>query len=72
MWGGLDAGSLVEFTHAKLQYRELLGHSVIYWKQRSKQFWLAKGDANTHFHSMALVRRKRNNIYRLKDDTVVW
>jgi len=40
----------------------------IYWKQRSKIFWLIYGDKNNKFfHASASVRRKRNNIKKLRN-----
>ena len=37
------------------------------WRQRSRQIWLAAGDANTHFfHQVANGRRRLNGIRRLR------
>lgn len=42
---------------------ELLLHEEVYWKQRAKTFWLAKGDENTKFfHATASARRKTNTV----------
>lgn len=51
----------------------LLNQQEIYWKQRAKQFWLREGDTNTrYFHHYASLRRKRNSILKLRDDTNQW
>ena len=43
------------------------------WHQRSRQRWLAAGDANTHFfHQVATGRRRENSIHRLQiEDRVI-
>ena len=62
-----------EFFKVETRYVDLLYQKEVYWKQRSKQFWLAAGDLNTkYFHAMASVRQKNNHIFRLKDDHGLW
>lgn len=42
------------------------------WQQRSKITWLKGGDRNTcYFHNKASVRRKKNQIGRIHDNTGV-
>ena len=43
--GKHDAFSIVEFETAKRRYLHLLHQKEVYWKKRSKQFWLSEGDA---------------------------
>lgn len=45
----------------------------MYWKQRSKKFWLQEGDQNTmFFHKYASGRKKANQICKLKDKHGEW
>nr|CAD1826001.1 unnamed protein product [Ananas comosus var. bracteatus] len=54
----------------KGRYDELCLQDEIYWKQRSKVHWLKAGDANTKsFHIRATIRRNKNFISQLSDDT---
>jgi hypothetical protein len=42
-------------------------------KQRSRVDWLKNGDRNTwYFHCKATQRKRRNHVYRLKDEAGVW
>nr|GMD45596.1 uncharacterized protein LOC109160848 [Ipomoea batatas] len=51
---------------------ELLHQHEIFWSQRAKQFWLAKGDLNTqYFHNYASKRHKKNRISKLKNNEVL-
>ena len=59
------------------KYREMLSELLtkeeIYWKQRSKEFWLAERDSNTrYFHAMANARRRTNTIHRLMHEEGYW
>lgn len=45
----------------------------IYWEQKARANWLEHGDKNTRFFQMqASIRKKRNNISRIKDDCGNW
>ncbi|EPS58553.1 hypothetical protein M569_16261, partial [Genlisea aurea] len=51
----------------KAQLKELWRLDELWWKQRSKAYWLKEGDKNNKFfHSVASQRRQRNKITRLK------
>lgn len=51
----------------------LLLKEKVFWKQRSKLFWLKEEDANTKFfHSYASHRRRINRISWLQDASGVW
>ncbi|KAJ8767776.1 hypothetical protein K2173_020716 [Erythroxylum novogranatense] len=66
----LDMGLL---RTAEKQYGELLLKNEVYWKQRSKQHWLAEGDSNSRFfHMMASHRRRKNLISRLQNNNGEW
>ena len=45
--GKRDVKSLEEFELTKQRYVDLLIQNETFWKQRTKQFWLTAGDANT-------------------------
>lgn len=48
---------------------ELLIHEDVYWKQRSKSFWLLEGDSNSrYFHAFATSRKKKNKLNQLRDE----
>lgn len=52
----------------EVSLEKLLLKEEIYWKQRSRNKWLASGDRNTtFFHKSATARRKINWIYGLSD-----
>lgn len=55
------------------EFLKLLDQQEVYWKQRSKQFWLQEGDTNTHFfHKYASSRKKNNKVDRIKDSEGNW
>lgn len=65
---GSNATADVEaIKNCKHELGMLLEQQEIYWKQRSKQFWLKAGDANTkYFHNFASSRRKKNSFFAFK------
>ncbi|KAM6544160.1 hypothetical protein CsatB_008607 [Cannabis sativa] len=70
---GRDSASIQVHQEAKAQLSEVLAQREIFWKQRSKQFWLNSGDKNSkYFHSVASSRRRNNTISQLQDNTGTW
>lgn len=66
----VDEAGVKEYLVEKERLNELLLHEELYWKQRAKTFWLAKGDENTRFfHACATARKRTNNISYLIDDS---
>lgn len=56
-----------------MEYDAILDQEDILWRQKSRISWLQNGDKNTKFfHLTTLVRRRRNRVERLKDDTGNW
>ncbi|KAL8484938.1 hypothetical protein ACS0TY_027297 [Phlomoides rotata] len=63
-----DDSSILAFFNLKKKLTDLLIQEDIYWKQRVKVFWLRDGDVNSKkIHRMASTRRKKNQIYCLKN-----
>ncbi|XP_010513759.1 PREDICTED: uncharacterized protein LOC104789811 [Camelina sativa] len=61
-----EEGLLKEFE-AVLEQEETL------WFQKSREKWIVDGDRNTtFFHTSTIIRRRRNKIEMLKDDTGCW
>lgn len=61
------------YSEARSEYLKLLERKEVYWKQRSKQFWLREGDQNTRFfHNLASGRKRNNKVARLKDKNDKW
>ncbi|XP_073119425.1 uncharacterized protein [Henckelia pumila] len=59
-----------QIREVKKRIEVLLAREELYWKQRSKVFWLKSGDANTKlFHHFASSRKRKNSIVYLQDDT---
>lgn len=68
-----DIGGIQHYNAVRLEYLRLLDNQEIYWKQRSKQFWLQEGDKNTQFfHMLESKRRKNNQLEKIKDDQGIW
>ncbi len=60
---------------AKLQgeLNEWLRRNEILWRQKSRETWLKDGDKNSRFfHISSIIRRKRNSIDAIKDDSGEW
>lgn len=68
-----DAYGMQKYDETRDRYLKLLEKQEVYWKQRSKQFWLCEGDQNNNFfHKYATGRRKQNQITKLQDSTGEW
>lgn len=51
----------------------ILRQEEMFWKQKSRITWLKEGEQNTRFfHTFILIRRRRNNIARIKIDGENW
>ncbi|KAM6543985.1 hypothetical protein CsatB_008432 [Cannabis sativa] len=62
-----------DFLIEQCNYFEILAQQELYWKQRSKQFWLNGGDKNSkYFHATASSRKRNNQIVQLQDSNGVW
>lgn len=49
------------------ELQSILLEEVAYWKQKSRDQWLALGDKNTsYFHSPATLNKGRNHIWAVK------
>jgi hypothetical protein len=45
----------------------------VFWAQRARSNWLQLGDKNTkYFQTQALIRRKRKQIIKVKDNLEFW
>ncbi|XP_030502725.2 uncharacterized protein LOC115717895 [Cannabis sativa] len=70
---GKDPISIQQHKEGKDKLAEVLAQKEIFWKQRSKQFWLNSGDNNSkYFHSIANSRKRNNSISRLQDSNGDW
>ena len=68
-----DTAGIEEYNKVRWEYLSLLEKQEVYWKQRAKQFWLQEGDQNTRFFQRhASVRKKKNCLQRIKDDSGEW
>lgn len=58
-----DANGVGIYNKVRWEFLQLLKKWEIYWKQRSKQFWLKEEDLNTSFfHKYASQRRRTNSV----------
>ncbi|XP_074351201.1 uncharacterized protein LOC141690330 [Apium graveolens] len=68
-----DAESVRRYNDIKAELFLILEQKEIFWRQRSKQLWLHSGDKNSkYFHAAASVRRRNNQINRLKNGEGCW
>lgn len=64
-----DEGRSRRYFEEKENLNKLLIHEDLYWKQRSKSFWLSEGDRNLRFlHAFASAKKKSNYISHLRTD----
>ncbi|KAH9648888.1 reverse transcriptase domain-containing protein [Citrus sinensis] len=62
-----------EIWKVEKQIQNILMDEEIYWKQRSRAYWLKEGDKNTKFfHGKALAKRKKNRIWGIEDKFGRW
>ena len=60
-------------AHLQAELNEWLLRNEILWKQKSREVWLMEGDKNSKFfHLSAIIRRRRNSIDALKNDSEEW
>ncbi|XP_026435155.1 uncharacterized protein LOC113332872 [Papaver somniferum] len=60
--------SSIPRLRSRLEY--LYNPDELYWKDKSREVWLMKGDKNSpYFHRVTLLRRKRNAISWIKDSS---
>lgn len=62
--GLLDESDRLLRDRLKSKFDEILLREEIYWKQRSKEQWLKKGDRNIAYFQWIASRRKRINSIR--------
>lgn len=57
----------------KFELDALLEKEEIYWKQRSRENWLRRGDQNSKwFHKKASIRKAKNEIKGIHDSLGSW
>lgn len=64
-----DEASLQRFKTVKQKLFSILDQKEVFWRQRSKQFWLNAGDKNSHFFMHLLLRGRgliRFRSYRIQ------
>lgn len=55
------------------EYEEYLYHEELLWFQKFRVKWLVFGDRNTrYFHGVTVVRRRRNKVEALQDNSSSW
>lgn len=58
-----DEKAVQNYNKLHLELNQYLNQEELYWKHRSKQFWLNEGDRNTrYFHKYASARKQKNSI----------
>ena len=64
-----DSATTGEIAAALKELSEALRSEEMFWKQKSRVFWLREGDRNTKFfHALTKQRRARNKITQLVDE----
>ncbi|XP_048608697.1 uncharacterized protein LOC106363524 [Brassica napus] len=64
-----DSATTEEIAAALKELSEALKSEEMFWKQKSRVFWLREGDRNTKFfHALTKQRRARNKITQLVDE----
>jgi len=64
-----DSATTGEIAAALKELSEALKSEEMFWKQKSRVFWLREGDMNTKFfHALTKQRRARNKITQLVDE----
>jgi hypothetical protein len=65
----MDATQLEHKAYLLSEHMSMLEEDEIYWRQRSHESWLLKGDGNNEFfHRMANGRKIQNNIVFFEDN----
>ena len=60
-------------AHLQADLNEWLLRNEILWKQKSREVWLKEGDKNSKFfHLSTIIRRRRNSIDAVKNDSGEW
>ena len=60
-------------AHLQVDLNEWLLRNEILWKQKSREVWLKEGDKNSKFfHLSTIIRRRRNSIDAVKNDSWEW
>ncbi|XP_048608961.1 uncharacterized protein LOC125584486 [Brassica napus] len=63
-----DNATTAEIAAALKELSDALKAEEMFWKQKSRVFWLREGDRNTkYFHALTKQRRARNKITQLLD-----
>lgn len=64
-----DVFGIQKYDTTRWEYMKLLEKQEIFWRQRTKQFWLRDGEKNTRFfHKFASTRKEHNKIKKLKNE----
>ncbi|KAJ8624647.1 hypothetical protein MRB53_033177 [Persea americana] len=71
--GRRDQEGMDEFTETRNRYNAILHSHEVFWKQRSKPFWLKEGDMNSrYFHMTASARKRKNTFVKLHSNQGHW
>ncbi|XP_060969966.1 uncharacterized protein LOC115713752 [Cannabis sativa] len=70
---GRDLDVIAKYKEAEEKLFEVLTQKEVFWRQRSKQLWLQKGDKNSKFfHATPSSRRRMNAIDKLQCEDGRW